>query len=116
MRPETSGARTAWLVVALLIPVALLNYLDRQLVATMQKSIMGDVSGIGSQEQWGHMLAWFKWTYALASPLAGYVADRFGRRHVIALSLLVWSADTWATGYVRTYDELLCSTSPPRSR
>jgi hypothetical protein len=52
--------RTAWLVVALLVPVALLNYLDRQLVATMQRSIMGDVSGIESQEQWGHMLAWFK--------------------------------------------------------
>jgi MFS family permease len=107
MRPETSGARTPWLVVALLIPVALLNYLDRQLVATMQKSIMGDVSGIGSQEQWGHMLAWFKWTYALASPFAGYVADRFGRRHVITLSLLVWSADTWATGYAQTYEQLL---------
>ena len=107
MKPDSSGSRTAWLVVALLVPVALLNYLDRQLVATMQKSIMGDVRGIVSQEQWGHMLAWFKWTYALASPLAGYVADRFGRRHVIALSLLIWSADTWATGYVRTYDELL---------
>jgi MFS family permease len=107
MSETPSASRTAWLVVVLLIPVALLNYLDRQLVATMQKSIMGDVSGIGSQEQWGHMLAWFKWTYALASPLAGYVADRFGRRHVIALSLLIWSADTWVTGYVQTYDQLL---------
>jgi MFS family permease len=107
MTAGPSAARTAWLVVLLLIPVALLNYLDRQLVATMQQSIMGDVSGIRSQEQWGHMLAWFKWTYALASPFAGYVADRFGRRHVIALSLLVWSADTWATGYAQTYDQLL---------
>ena len=107
MNETPSASRTAWLVVMLLIPVALLNYLDRQLVATMQKSIMGDVSGIQSQEQWGHMLAWFKWTYALASPFAGYVADRFGRRHVIALSLLVWSADTWATGYAQTYDQLL---------
>ena len=98
MNETPSASRTAWLVVMLLIPVALLNYLDRQLVATMQKSIMGDVSGIQSQEQWGHMLAWFKWTYALASPFAGYVADRFGRRHVIALSLLVWSADTSCSG------------------
>jgi len=73
MNETPSASRTAWLVVALLIPVALLNYLDRQLVATMQKSIMGDVSGIRSQEQWGHMLAWFKWTYALASPFAGLV-------------------------------------------
>ena len=94
-------------MVALLLPVALLNYLDRQLVATMQKSIMGSVDDLKTQAQWGHLLAWFKWTYALASPLAGYVADRFGRRHVIALSLFVWSADTWATAHAATYDQLL---------
>ena len=70
---SASAGRTAWLAVALLIPVALLNYLDRQLIATMQKSIMAGVSGFDGpdrMEKWGHMLAWFKWTYALASPLA----------------------------------------------
>jgi len=93
----------------LLLPVALLNYLDRQLVATMQKSIMGSVDDLKTQAQWGHLLAWFKWTYALASPFAGYVADRFGRRHVIALSLFVWSADTWATAHATSYDQLLAT-------
>ncbi|MFM7413497.1 MAG: MFS transporter [Planctomycetota bacterium] len=101
--------RTAWLVVALLVPVALLNYLDRQLVATMQRSIMGDVSGIESQEQWGHMLAWFKWTYALASPFAGIVADRFSKPLIICASLFAWSAVTWATGQATTYDHLLAT-------
>ncbi|MFM8494712.1 MAG: MFS transporter [Planctomycetia bacterium] len=99
--------RTAWLAVALLVPVALLNYLDRQLVATMQRSIMGDVSGIESQEQWGHMLAWFKWTYALASPFAGIVADRFSKPLIVCASLFAWSAVTWATGQATTYDHLL---------
>jgi MFS family permease len=105
--PAPSAGRTAWLMVALLLPVALLNYLDRQLVATMQKSIMASVDDLKTQAQWGHMLAWFKWTYALASPFAGLVADRCGRRHVIALSLFVWSADTWATAHATTYDQLL---------
>lgn len=99
--------RTGWLVVALLVPVALLNYLDRQLVATMQRSIMGDVTGIESQEQWGHMLAWFKWTYALASPFAGLLADRFSKPLIICASLFAWSAVTWATGQATTYDHLL---------
>ncbi len=107
--PPPSAGRTAWLMVALLLPVALLNYLDRQLVATMQKSIMGSVDDLKTQAQWGHLLAWFKWTYALASPFAGYVADRFGRRHVIALSLFVWSADTWATAHATSYDQLLAT-------
>jgi MFS transporter, Spinster family, sphingosine-1-phosphate transporter len=101
--------RSAWLVVGLLVPVALLNYLDRQLVATMQRSIMGDVSGIESQEQWGHMLAWFKWTYALASPFAGLVADRFSKPLIICASLFAWSAVTWATGHATTYDHLLAT-------
>jgi len=107
--PVSSPMRTAWLMVVLLLPVALLNYLDRQLVATMQKSIMGSVDDLKTQAQWGHLLAWFKWTYALASPFAGYVADRFGRRHVIALSLFVWSADTWATAHATSYDQLLAT-------
>ena len=101
--------RTAWLVVALLVPVALLNYLDRQLVATMQRSIMGDISGIGSQEQWGHMLAWFKWTYAVASPFAGLIADRFSKRAIVCASLFAWSAVTWATGHATTYEHLLAT-------
>jgi MFS family permease len=107
--PAPSPVRTAWLMVVLLLPVALLNYLDRQLVATMQKSIMGSVDDLKTQAQWGHLLAWFKWTYALASPFAGYVADRFGRRHVIALSLFIWSADTWATAHATSYDQLLAT-------
>ncbi len=107
-QPATTP-RLAWVIVALLLPVALLNYLDRQLVATMQKSIMGSVEGIDTQAQWGHVLAWFKWTYALASPIAGYVADRFGRTRVICLSLFVWSADTWATGHVTTYEQLVAT-------
>ena len=97
------------MIVLLLLPVALLNYLDRQLVATMQKSIMASVDGIESQAQWGHVLAWFKWTYAIMSPIAGYVADRFGRTRVICISLFVWSADTWATGHVTTYDQLVAT-------
>jgi MFS family permease len=101
--------RTAWLVVALLVPVALLNYLDRQLVATMRGSIIGDIPGIESQERWGHMLAWFKWTYAIASPFAGLVADRCSKPLIVAASLFAWSAVTWATGQATTYDQLLAT-------
>jgi MFS family permease len=107
--PDRRTPATAWLIVALLVPVALLNYLDRQLVATMQKSIIGDVSGISSQEQWGHMLAWFKWTYAFASPFAGLVADRCSKSLIVCLSLFAWSAVTWATGHATTYEHLLAT-------
>ncbi|MGL4553592.1 MAG: MFS transporter [Gemmataceae bacterium] len=99
--------RTAWLVVALLWPVALLNYLDRQLLAVMKTSVMGDIPDIALDANWGYMLGQFKWVYAVLSPFAGYVADRFSRRLTICGSLFVWSAVTWATGHVTTYDGLL---------
>jgi len=91
---------TAWLTVLLLMPVAFLNYLDRQMLASMKVSVMGDISDIGSQANWGLMLGQFKWVYAFASPLGGYIADRFSRRLTVCASLFLWSLITWWTGRV----------------
>ena len=106
----TSFARTAWLVVILLMPVVLLNYLDRQMLASMQTSVMADIPSLGEAENpqamWGFMLGQFKWVYAFLSPFGGYIADRFSRRYAICCSLFVWSAVTWLTGHVTTYNEL----------
>lgn len=109
--PQSPVARTAWLIVMLLWPVALLNYLDRQLLAAMKFSVMTDVPSIGTDANWGKMLGQFKWVYAFLSPVGGYIADRFSRRFTICGSLFVWSAVTWATGHVTTYDGLLWTRS-----
>ena len=104
-----SLTRTAWLMVALLVPVALLNYLDRQMLAAMKSSMMADIPDIASEGNWGFVLGSFKWVYALLSPVGGYVADRVSRRHVIAASLAIWSAVTWTTGHVTSYSELVAA-------
>src|SRR5215207_4954861 len=105
-RPYSIG-NYAWFVVAILAPVALLNYLDRQMLATMKGSMVGDIPSIANRADWGLVLGSFKWTYALLSPFGGYIADRVSRRWVIGTSLLVWSGVTWLTGHVTSFQELM---------
>jgi MFS transporter, Spinster family, sphingosine-1-phosphate transporter len=107
--PAPSVARYAWIVVALLFPVALLNYLDRQMLATMKASMVADIPTIANKADWGFVLGCFKWTYAVLSPFGGYIADRFSKRWVIGLSLAMWSLVTWWTGHVTTYHELVAA-------
>jgi MFS family permease len=99
--------RYAWFVVAMLAPVALLNYLDRQMLATMKSSMVGDIPSIADLADWGLILGSFKWTYALLSPLGGYLADRLSKRRVVGLSLLIWSLVTWWTGHVTSFHEMM---------
>jgi MFS family permease len=107
--------RLAWLLIVLLMPVALLNYLDRQMLASMQSSVMESIPSLGQAQNkeamWGLMLGQFKWVYAAFSLAGGYIADRFSRRYTICGSLFVWSAVTWWTGQVTTYNELLWARS-----
>ncbi len=91
----------------MLFPVALLNYLDRQMLATMKASMVGDIPSIANKADWGLVLGCFKWSYAILSPFGGYVADRFSKRWVIGGSLFGWSLVTWWTGHVTSFDELL---------
>jgi MFS family permease len=109
MPPTQNALRYAWFIVALLFPVALLNYLDRQMMATMKASMVHDIPSIANRADWGLVLGVFKWTYAVLSPFGGYIADRFSKRYVIGGSLLVWSMVTWWTGHVTTFHELMAA-------
>jgi MFS family permease len=94
-----------WLLVALLWVVALLNYLDRQVIFSLFPLVGKDLNA-GSVEL-GLTSTVFLWVYGLLSPFAGYLADRFGRARVVLISLLVWSAVTWLTGHAQNITQLL---------
>ncbi len=98
----------AWVAVAVLWVVVMLNYFDRQLLAVLNTSITSPEQGIPmSQEQFGLVTTAFLIVYAALSPVGGYLADRFSRKFIILCSLVVWSVVTWMTGKADSYDELL---------
>lgn len=104
---EAGLRRAAWGVVGLLWLVATLNYLDRQLVVTMPGPIKADLQ-IGDAN-FGLLSSVFLWIYGICSPIAGYVADRVGKRPVIIASLLIWSAATFLTGTVTSFNGMLAA-------
>jgi len=106
-RAATQFSGYAWAVVALLWPVAMLNYLDRQMLATIRTSIRADMPSIVDDQHFGALMAVFMWVYAFLSPIGGYVADKVNRRIMVIASLFVWSAVTWATGHAQTYSQML---------
>ena len=95
-----------WLVVALLWIVALLNYMDRQMLATMRPSMEADIPELVSGENFGRLMAIFLWIYALMSPVSGIIADKLNRKWLIIGSLFVWSAVTYAMGYATNYNQI----------
>ena len=95
-----------WLVVALLWVVALLNYMDRQMLSTMRDAMAVDISDLESKVMFGKIMAAFMWIYGLMSPISGIVADRVSRKWLIVVSLAVWSTVTLLMGYASTYDQI----------
>ncbi|MBP6758165.1 MAG: MFS transporter [Flavobacterium sp.] len=95
-----------WIVVSLLWFVALLNYLDRQMLSTMKPSMMIDIPELAKAENFGMLMAIFLWIYALMSPISGIIADRMNRKNMIVCSLFVWSGVTMAMGYATTFNQI----------
>ena len=97
--------RYPWVLVALLWVVAMLNYLDRQVIFSLFPPLQKEF-GVSSV-QLGLISTVFLWVYGALSPVGGFLADRFSRKRVILFSLAVWSLVTWATAHVGSFRQLL---------
>ncbi len=95
-----------WIVVGLLWVVALLNYLDRQMLSTLQSAMQLDITELAIAENFGRVMGIFLLIYGLMSPIAGMIADRVNRKWLIVGSLFVWSAVTFTLGYAQTFQQV----------
>lgn len=106
MKSLTNSKYYPWVVVALLGGVALLNYMDRQMLSTMKDSMQVDIIDLQSATNFGRLMAIFLWIYGLMSPISGIIADNLSRKKLIVGSLLVWSSVTYLMGLATTYDQV----------
>ncbi len=99
----------AWIAVAVLWVVVMLNYFDRQLLAALRSSIVDAPNGgiEMTDSEFGLVTSFFLIVYAVLSPVGGYLADRFSRKFIILMSLVIWSVVTYMTGASTSYQELI---------
>jgi MFS family permease len=102
------GARSA---LVLLLLINLFNYIDRYALASVEPNIHSTFFGAKESAQtlakMGSLATAFLLSYMLTAPVFGWLADRMSRWLLIALSVIVWSLATGASGMAKTFTLLL---------
>ncbi len=93
------------LVVVILMLISMLNVADRELLAPLYEPVSHEL-GLNDL-QFGLIRSMANVALVLGSLLFGLLADRWRRRDVVGLCVLLWSAITWGTGRVQNFAQLL---------
>ncbi len=96
-----------WRLVALLFVIGATNYGDRTAISSVFPLLRSEFGA--SDVELAAIGTSFLWAYALASPLAGSLADRFSRSRIIVISLVAWSLVTLVTGLADSIWQILAS-------
>jgi MFS family permease len=86
-----------WLVVGMLWLVCFFNYADRQAIYSVFPKLKEEYGF--DTVQLGLIGSAFMWVYAGGATLAGFICDRFRRKHLILGGCLFWSLVTVTTGW-----------------
>lgn len=102
---DRTSARHRYVVVALLILLFTITYLDRVCISVAGPRMQEDLH-IGPSA-WGWVSAIFTLAYCIFEIPSGALGDRIGARRVLTRIVLWWSAFTAMTGLVTGYPSLL---------
>lgn len=107
MRNELNGrsALWRWYICGLLLLATMLNYMDRQTLASMAVQIKTELQL--DAEQYGRVEFGFGLAFAAGCLLFGVIVDRYGAFFVYPLVVLAWSAAGFATAYVEDFQQLM---------
>src|ERR1700759_612112 len=94
-----------WVVVGVVWLIAGLNYTDRMTIFSVLPVLKKEMGF--SDRALALLGSTFLWSYAICSPIGGYLGDRLSRRRVILSSLFIFSLVTFATGLARTANQMI---------
>lgn len=103
--PEPPHRQPRWQMTAFLATAAAFNFADRAAMSSVLSAVRVDLAL--SDVALGLLGSVFLWSYALGSPLAGFLADRFSRCRIVIISLVGWSIVTALTGLANSFPVLL---------
>jgi MFS transporter, Spinster family, sphingosine-1-phosphate transporter len=104
-----SPPRWAMTTFVALFAMNMLDYLDRNLLMSMEPQIKGDL-GI-TNFQWGLLTSIFLISYSLFGPIMGWLGDRSRRTRLLGLGVGVWSLATICSGLAQSYGQLALARS-----
>ncbi len=93
------------LLLAVLTGLNILNYIDRNVLFGVQPLIKKEFHVTDAQI--GTLTSVFFLAYMIAAPLVGWLGDRFQRKNIVVLGIVVWSGFTFLTWLVHDYNQLL---------
>ena len=92
-------------VITVLMLISTLKVADRELLAPLYEPVSQEL-GLNDM-QFGTIRSATNIAMILGAIVFGFLADRWRRRDVVGLGVLLWSAITWGTGRVQGYGQLL---------
>ena len=90
--------RLRWVILALLFCASVINYIDRQSLSILARTIQDDlgISDLG----YSTVVQMFLFAYMLSFLVAGWITDKLGTRASLMLFIAWWSVANMLTGFV----------------
>jgi predicted MFS family arabinose efflux permease len=104
LRSKAGTVAGATAALVLLTGMNFVNYLDRYILPAVQEQIKGEFRL--TDNQIGSLTLWFMVAYVCASPITGWLGDRFPRKPMIVVAALVIAGINFFTASVHSYDSL----------
>ena len=97
-------ANRRWWIVGLLFVATVFNYMDRQTLSILARTIQNDLHL--TDLDYSDIVQWFLLAYTISYLIAGRITDWLGTRASMACFILWWSAADMLTGLARTGGQL----------